>query len=396
VTNFDSARKIADAVLYEGYLLYPYRASAVKNRFRWQFGVVAPRGYSENGGGEPWEMQTECLIEPHGSAEVDVRLRFLQVQGEGWEKGVEREVDVGGVALDEIAARERVESFGLPGGISGGISGIIRLTAEPASPFSKLRVRVENLSPWPRTAAHDRGAALRQSLVGAHTLLGVRGGAFVSLLDPPPEAKAAAAACVNLRTWPVLAGAAGARDTVLSSPIILYDYPEVAPESPGDLCDATEIDELLTLRIMTLTDEEKREACATDERARAIIERSDAIPPEVFERLHGAVRDFRPADMEAFFNPPGESAPEQAVQAGGASIRKGDRVRIQPRRRADSMDLFLAGRTARVAAIHRDVDDRTHVAVTVEDDPGADLHESYGRFFYFDPEELELIYEKEA
>jgi hypothetical protein len=216
-------------------------------------------------------------------------------------------------------------------------------------------------------------------------------------MDPPAEAKAAASGCVNVRTWPVLAGAPGARDIMLSSPIILYDYPEVAQESPGDFCDGTEIDELLTLRIMTLTDEEKREACAADERARAIIERSDAIPPEIFERLHGAVRGFRPAEMEAFFNPPGCDAPEQAcVQMGGASLRKGDRVRIQPRRHADSMDLFLAGRTARVAAIHRDVDDRTYVAVTVEDDPGADLHESYGRFFYFDPEELELIYEKEA
>ena len=139
-----------------------------------------------------------------------------------------------------------------------------------------------------------RATALRRSLVGAHTLLAVRGGAFVSLLDPPAEAAAAAAACANQHTWPVLVGPEGTGDVVLSSPIILYDHPAVAPESPGDFCDATEIDEILTLRVMTLTDEEKREARGTDERARQIIERSDNIPPEVFERLHGAIRSWGP------------------------------------------------------------------------------------------------------
>ena len=94
--------------------------------------------------------------------------------------------------------------------------------------------------------------------------------------------------------WPVLAGTPGERDVMLSSPIILYDYPALAPESPGPFCDSTEIDELLTLRVMTLTDEEKNEARATDERARAIIDRPD-IPPR-FSSVYTAPR--------AFFSPP--------------------------------------------------------------------------------------------
>ena len=284
-------------------------------------------------------------------------------------------------------AGEKVESFEL----AVAISGVIRMSAEGVGPYFKLRVRIENLTAWDPTAGTDRNVALRHSLVGAHTLLALRGGSFVSLMNPPPEAAAAAGACANVHTWPVLAGAPGERDVMLSSPIILYDYPALAPESPGELCDSTEIDELLTLRIMTLTEEEKREARATDERARAIIDRSESIPREVFERLHGAIRHLQPAisnPIEEFFNPASETPAEQGwVQVGDTRIAAGDRVRIQPLRRADSMDLFLAGRIARVQAVHRDVDGRTYVAVAVDEET-EDLNGSYNRFFYFDPDEL--------
>ncbi|HUC30940.1 MAG TPA: hypothetical protein VMR80_15190, partial [Candidatus Acidoferrum sp.] len=86
----------------------------------------------------------------------------------------------------------------------------------------------------------------------------------------------------------------GYRDTMLASPIILYDYPQIAPESAGDLFDGTEIDEILSLRIMTLTDEEKREIRASDDRARQILERTENMPAEQFMKLHGTVRGMRP------------------------------------------------------------------------------------------------------
>ena len=110
------------------------------------------------------------------------------------------------------------------------------------------------------------------------------------MVDPPEWAAAEVAACVNTGTWPVLAGPEDCHDLMLSSPVILYDHPEIAAESAGDLYDATEIDEILTLRTMALTDAEKRQARATDPRAAALIDRVGDLPAEMLERMHGAIR----------------------------------------------------------------------------------------------------------
>jgi hydrogenase maturation protease len=131
---------------------------------------------------------------------------------------------------------------------------------------------------------------LHYSLVSTHTILSLQGGEFVSLLEPPEQLRDLAAACENVGAWPVLVGEPGERDTVLSSPIILYDYPRIAPESAGSLFDGTEIDEILTLRIMTLTDAEKLEMASGDERARQILERTESMPVEQFMKMHGVLR----------------------------------------------------------------------------------------------------------
>ncbi len=123
------------------------------------------------------------------------------------------------------------------------------------------------------------------TLCSTHTILRVQGGEFVSALDPEAEE-----ACRNEGTWPVLVGEPGERHTMLSSRIILEEYPRVAPESPGDLFDGGEIDQLLTLNILGLTDEEKAEMRATDPRAREILERTEALTQEELMRLHGMVR----------------------------------------------------------------------------------------------------------
>jgi hypothetical protein len=206
------------------------------------------------------------------------------------------------------------------------------------------------------------------------------------MLDPEPAAETLVASCRNVHTWPVLVGDRRRRDLMLSSPIVLYDYPSVASESPGDLCDATEIDEILSLRIMTLTDDEKREARATDPRAKEIIDRVDGMTPDSLAALHGTMRSAE------FFNPPGAPSPEDAaVTVGDRSIGKGARVRLRPNRRADAMDMFLKDQSATVAGVFRDVDERVYVAVTVDKDPGAELHASFGRYFYFDPAEIEPL-----
>jgi hypothetical protein len=99
--------------------------------------------------------------------------------------------------------------------------------------------------------------------------------------------------------------------------------------------------------------------------------------------------------FEAFVNPPGLAAPEDAkFQLGPTSVGRGTRVRLAPRGRADAMDMFLEGRIATVAAVYQDLDDRTHVAVTLDDDPSADLRRALGRYFYFAPEDLEPLLEE--
>ena len=465
--NFERARKIADAVLYEGYLLYPYRASARKNQLRWQFGVLAPRAWSEAGGCEDWWRQTECLVECVGAARLRGKLRFLQIAARrieaadsaggfhpvpsaeiggqlytSWEEGIEREVDFA-LALDPNGGASSELSFAFPGsaevesiaapthpaGVSSkemvegngtgriihqrsAIAGTIRMEVEPIpGPYSlvKVRLREENLTPW--TGLDDaRDVVTAAFFVGAHLLLGVEDGAFVSLADPPQWAMGAVSSCSNVRTWPVMAGEPGERNLVLSSPIILEDYPRVAPESPASLFDATEIDEILTLRTMTLTDEEKREARSTDPRAAAIIDRVDNLPPEVLDHLHGAIRYLREAETQrpcadagqpsdAPWWDPGVDAsvnPEvDNVEINGVALAKGSRVRLRPRmHRADAQDMFLDGRAALVQGVFRDIDDHHYLAVTLEDDPAADLYQSHGRFLYFQPDEVEPLRER--
>ncbi len=584
---FAPARQIADAVLYEGYVLYPYRASSQKNQLRWQFGVLTPRAWSEAGGSEPWFNQTELLIEPGENAAILLKLRFLQAQartieeavdcrGSGfravssltvdgeelvtWDEGIEQEIDAafdlatlldgeqevsftlsegreietirrgpqkssGSLATDPYpnpspvepgerlasphaniaplslhdgdsayvesaepitplpAHRERGrgEGYSVAGRIirqRWPVQGLLRVSAEPLEgPYGvvKLRVRVENVTPWDvQTASRD--TIVRRSLIAAHTMIAGEDGAFISLLEPPEWARPAVASCDNVKTWPVLVGDAGRPDLVLSSPIILYDYPAIAPESQGDLYDATEIDEILTLRTMALTAAEKREARATDARAAAIIDRVEEMPAELMDKLHGAIRYLRetpgrtngfdstssapgstaipplpsqwltgggitecdpilasraplPAHRERGWGegfaartpislaftaipPPvrsqwetelgGESVPwwdpgadasvspeTDSVLIGAIPVARGSRVRLQPgARRTDAQDMFLLGQIATVEGVFLDVDGSTHLAVTLVDDPGADLQRLQGRFRYFAPDEV--------
>lgn len=435
---FAPAAEVADAILYEGYLLYPYRKSSAKNKVRWQFGVLLPRGWAEAhglddtgvaGSAESWWQQTECLLAGRTHGAVQVRLRFLQLQRRiveqrsesGAYQPVDRVVAAGRelVSFDEAVPREAgitaslddllsagsVTPVDLPAGSEvatvmapdGGevarivrrreaVSATVRLSAQQCDtqqPLLRLRVRVENTGGGLEPGV-SREAALGRALIATHTLIAASGELFLSLLNPPPWASAAARGCRNVHTFPVLAGPDSTASAVLSSPIILYDHPHVAPESPGSLHDATEIDEILSLRTLTLTEQEKAEARATDAQAAAIVDRVDAMAPETFGRLHGAVRSLTPVNAPA----PGPDG----VVVGGVRVRPGSRVRLRPRAGGtDAHDMFLAGRTALVEAILADVDGACHVVVTVEDDPAAELNRWYGRFRYFRPDEVEPI-----
>jgi hypothetical protein len=326
---------IAKAVLYEGYMLYPYRPSSVKNRQRFNFGVLYPKLYSEaQTGSDAWTMQTECLVEEVSPAietpVIEIRVRFLKLVARTtreiaettsapWQEAIECEVIIPPQNLDALVAVPLQWDFAFPakeesedlrdenGEIAGridrsqeSVQGTVLVNAtRVAADLFKLQVQVKNLTPLERNPDQtSRDAALMQSLVSAHTLLGAVNGQFVSLLEPPEDLKNLATCCQNLGAWPVLVGAEGERDTMLASPIILYDYPQIAPESPGDLFDGTEIDEILALRIMTMTDDEKREMRGTDDRARKILERTEALPVEHLAKLHGTLRELRPLKEE--------------------------------------------------------------------------------------------------
>lgn len=293
--------QIADAILYEGYILYPYRASALKNGQRWNFGVLYPPEYAASQQcsfecSDASTMQCECLARVRES--MSVTVRFLQlVTRDSWQEAVAREIetDAPGSHSFLLPAREDRDINGIVRRQEE-IEGLIEVYMQPAQDgWSRVSVRISNCGVFdvPRedsAAWPTRDAALRRSLVSTHAILRVPGGEFASLIDPPEELRSVSEQCKNVGLWPVLAGDATPPDTMLASPIILYDYPQIAPESAGALFDGTEIDEILSLRILTLTDDEKREMRETDPKARLLLERTEALDAEQWLRLHGAMR----------------------------------------------------------------------------------------------------------
>jgi hypothetical protein len=344
-------------------MLYPYRRSAIKNRQPWNFGILQPAG-----GGEASIMITECLVTGGDATVVDVQVRFLQVGSapdqEVDEEVTERRTDVPGLWPQQLLHAVQITPFDF-----APITGNVEISTAAVGPgLMRLRVRISNRTPRPQDET-SREAILAHSLISTHTILNVRDGEFVSLLDPPEPFRKAAATCANLGTWPVLIGREPERDCMLSSPIILYDYPQVAAESPGDLFDGTEIDELLNLRIQTLSDAEKEQIRNGDERTRRLLERAESLTADESMTLHGVMR------------------------AESANFKKGDRVRLKPKPGGDALDVVLAGRTAIIEAVEQDFEDRIHLAVVIEDDPGKDLGlmRQPGHRFFFSVDEVERV-----
>jgi hypothetical protein len=458
IDRFDAARSVADAVLYEGYVLYPYRASSRKNQARFQWGVLTPRAFSEAEGSERWSVRSECLLHAGSSAELTVRVRCLQTQhrrveaalgtsaaGDAafepvgqldvdgtlhvdWDEAVDLAVDVQPIALPSHGSTAHTTAFVFgdhtaheairtaDGRLAGrfvrrreqvqGLVHVATVRPDAEAPYVKVSVRVENTTPWNETSLH-RDDAMGHSLVAVHTMLAVDGGRFISLLDPPDDAQVAVTACRSEGLYPVLIGE---EDLVLASPIILYDHPEVAPQSPGDLYDSLEIDEILALRVMTLTDGEKSEARGTDPRAAAIIDRCDDMSAETLSRLHGQMKAVDPVATVPEFDDQLDPSPirwwDPEVDAAvdpwtdtlvlsGVVVTKGTRVRLRPSQRSDAQDMFLDGLTATVAGVFEDVDGDAHVAVTLEDDPASAELVWQGRYLFFHPDEVEPLVDQE-
>jgi hypothetical protein len=299
--NFDGAEKIAAAILYEGYILYPYRPTAIKNRQRWNFGTLYPRVYAEaQRPQEPFRLIAECLAVADAKASVDVRISFLQLvptqitdeltdPSLAWDEAVERTSEHAGLRIGDLIVSPALLAIEMES-----VQIELSISAEMLEDgVCKLHLGVQNTSPLPSGAAAKRGEALPLSFVSAHLLLGITGGEFVSLLDPDPAYREAVAACCNTGVFPVLVGEEPDRSMVFCSPIILYDYPKIAPESEGDFFDGTEMDEMLTLRVLTLTDAEKQEMRNGDPRARKILERTEGLTSDSLLKAHGVIRGLR-------------------------------------------------------------------------------------------------------
>ncbi|WP_018502890.1 hypothetical protein [Parafrankia discariae] len=436
----DAARAVSDTVLYEGYLLYPYRDDALKNRHHWQFGVLMPPAFAASGAGEHSTARTEFLLDGGPGTTLRIGARWL------WEGGGAR-----GNAAAALSVRVG-ELTGAPvrrglvlGGPGPGRGELLLGARALPGPYGGFRIRatIRNVSAWPCQPPADRGsepgrdgrdgplrpdpaadrdAALGRAFIAAQVVARAYGGCFLSLSDPPEWAADAARACVNERLWPTLldhphgSGRSGRPDMLLAAPIILPDHPEIAAESPATFCDATEIDEMLALRTSTLTDAEKLAARAGDPRAAELLASVAELAPAMAGKLHGRGRVAPPPDPP----PPGARSPgpppwlasgtpaATADTTAGTAPEVGSAVWLRPRpgrmltgpltglasagtaaSGSDAQDMFVDGRAATVAAVLHDVDGRTHVAVTLDDDPGADLRREFGRFLYFTPDELE-------
>ena len=467
--NFQAADAVVKAVLYEGYVLYPYRPSSIKNRQRWTFGGVYPRGCDQAGASR---LESQCLVEGDAETRIEARVRFLQPLlrqiGElptpvsvlpadaepgfrpvesftcngstqyTWEEAIERELRLPEATLRALAdtheplrftfaAERAIEPitgadalvYGCIVRSRAAIEGTVTVSANEVEAGAwRLVVRIDNTTPMPEGQAHAKDAASQRAFMSTHVILGVEGGAFVSLIDPPEPFAEAARHCTNQSAWPVLVGSEGSRDTLLCSPIILYDHPQIAPESPGDLFDGTEIAEILTLRILTMTDAEKAEMIANDDRARALLARTEALTSEQMQQLHGVMRNPRlPGEGEAALQrdrdgetafqgngdvaAPSRNAPPPRLATlndGKNSLQVGARVRLNPKGGGDIFDIALAGEEAVIEAIEIDFDNRIHVAVTVASDPGQDLGMARmpGHRFFFSPEEVEIVSDSEA
>lgn len=445
--NRETLDQIVNAVLYEGYILYPYRPSSKKNQVgRFTFGRVYPGDYAAaQNGREPCAMQTEFLVRNESrDALANITVRFLQPIArevarlpepvaeltaeatsrleivprlevgeklyQTWQEAMERDVAIPPLSLNIEAKTGYPFEFGEfhesePIRQAGDrivallvrrmttIKGLIEVNVESVeADAAKIRVRVLNQTPLPNELLEDQEAIALRTFASTHTILQTTGGKCISLLDPPGAHLAAAKRCQQIGTWPVLVGdqQKGERDTMLSSPIILYDYPKIAPESAGDLFDGAEIDEILTLRIQTMTETEKTEMRHVDQHARLILERTENLAPADLLKMHGVMREVKPSIDQEFFNP---AHLLEEVIVRGVKLKAGDKVRIRPKKRADVMDIALDGKVAIIESVQQDVEGQAHFAVIFEDDPGRDLGfmRQPGHRFFYEADEVEPV-----
>ena len=364
----DHLDEIVTSLLWEGYALYPYTPGATKNATPTPFGIVYPPAYASECPGAFDHARLECVAESGPNASLTATLRYLSPSGERHEAS-ERRVELGPAPMGKRVTTE----------FDGGR---FTLRSEPRGDGTAfVRCCVHNTRDV--SAGLDRAGALAQSLISTQVVVRISEGDFRSPLDGAPTS-------VNL--YPVLATEAD--DAVLGTSYVLPDPPQIAPESRGGLFDSTEIEEALLLHVQVLSDDERAEIEHADPTVREMIARAAAATAEDIIALHGRVELRDPVTLEPPTEPPdlpepAAGQPEAIVD--GVRFTRGIKVMIRPGPNADIHARMLDGRMATIERILTDYDGRTHLGVTIDDDPGQDLMRETGRFLYFFAPEVEVI-----
>jgi hypothetical protein len=356
--------ELVSSLLYEGYALYPYTPGATKNATPTPFGIVYPPVYAAECAGALDHTRLECVAEPAHGATLSATLRWLKPTGPGHEAAERR------VALGPAAIGERITTDLDHGRFT------LRSEPLPGDP-SRILVRacVHNTADVP--AGLDRAAALRQSLISAHTVITLSSGRFVSPLETGRQ---------SVNTWPVLATPDDR--TILGAAIVLPDHPRISPASFGNLFDNTEIEEALVLHVHALTDDEREAATGRDRAVGDMLERALALGPEEIMSLHSGLTAV--ADGSLATRGARDVRGDEHTTIGAVTVARGDTLVLRPGTDRDPYDRMLDGRRATLERIYVDYDDRVHLGVTIDDDPGQELLRETGRFLFFFAHEVEV------
>ncbi len=389
----DPLEQLVDALLYEGYALYPYTPGAAKNATPTPFGILYPPTYAAALASTFERLELRCVLQAPPEAVLGAEVRFLAATGERHKAAAHRvrlaDTTVGALAAPSVTGEPIAEC-------EVEIAGEVKITGEPPRWLRlALSVRAHELAPGsyevtlavenrtPCAQGLDRSGALAHSLLSTHPILRVSGGRFGSPLECP---------CGSVNTFPVLASAVD--DAVVGAAIVLPDHPQLAPESRGGLFDSTEIEEALLLHVKALSDGEREEIERQDPLVREMVARATATTPEEVLALHGRVTlrdpvtDTPPEEPLGLVDP---QAGEEHAEVAGVRFRRGGKVRIRPGPDADLHARMLDGRTATIERILVDYDGKTHLGVTIDDDPGQELLRDSGRFLFFFAPEVEVL-----
>jgi hypothetical protein len=378
----DQLEQLVDSLLWEGYALYPYTPGTTKNATPTPFGILYPPVYAATLSSTFDHLELRCVLKGPPDAVLSAEVRFLGADG-ARHQARSHVVALAGAMAGGLSARPAEKQVSVALGDADPPLTVALALGTRSLPEGgyEVTLRIENRTVV--SSGLDRAGALTRSLLSTHPILRVAGGRFVSALERP---------CGSVNTFPVLAG--DADDVVVGAAIVLPDHPQIAPESRGGLFDSTEIEEALLLHVHALSDAERDQIEQQDPAVREMVARAASATPADIVALHGRVTLRDPETTEPPSEPPGLTDPragETQVDVDGKTFRQGGKVTIRPAPDADLHARMLDGRTATIERIFTDYDGKTHLGVTIDDDPGQELMRETGRYLFFFAPEVEVI-----